>query len=122
MTRNASSRDVSVDKQAFVVPWTLMKNADAPQRKYHLREVCNGMRSVVYPAAPWRILSSDLPPWHGVSRQTQRQLKAGVFEALVCDVGRLLRNLTDRMPLPCAVLLDYQTLQSTLESRGRWQR
>lgn len=94
-----------------------MKNDNAPQRKDHLREVCNGLRSVVYPGASWRILSSDLPPWHGVSRQTQRRLKADVFETLVCDVGRLLRNLTDRIPLPCTVLLDRRTLPST---PGKW--
>ncbi len=99
-----------------------MKNEDAPQRKDHLREVCNGLRSVVYPGASWRILSSDLSPWHGVSRPRQSRLKAGVFEALVCDVERLLRNITDRIPLPCAVLLDRRTLPSTPENGGRWQR
>lgn len=98
-----------------------MKNDNAPQRKDHLREVCNGLRSVVYPGASWRILSSDLPPWHGVSRQRQSQLKAGVFETLVCDVERLLRNITDRIPLPRTVLLDRRTLPSTPESEGRWQ-
>ncbi|MGQ9895719.1 MAG: transposase [Roseiflexus sp.] len=98
-----------------------MKNEDAPQRKDHLREVCNGLRSVVYPGASWRILSSDLPSWHGVSRQRQSRLKAGVFEALVCDVERLLRNLTDRMPLPCAVLLDYQNAPIDPGKRGALQ-
>ena len=53
----------------------------------------------------------------GFSAEAAR-LKAGVFEALVCDVERLLRNLTDRMPLPCAVLLDYQNAPIDPGKRG----
>jgi hypothetical protein len=37
------------------------------------------------------MMPNDLPPWHTVYQQTQRWLAAGVFEAMVHDLRRLLR-------------------------------
>jgi transposase len=65
------------------------------------------------------MLPTDVPPWHVVYQQTQRWLKAGVFEQMVHDVRMLLRDITDRTPQPRAVILDSRTLQSTPESGAR---
>jgi transposase len=54
-----------------------------------------------------------------VYQQTQRWLKAAVFEALVHDLRMLLRELTDRMPQPRAAVFDARTLQSSPESGAR---
>jgi transposase len=61
----------------------------------------------------------DLPPWYTVFQQTQRWLKAGVFEAMVHDLRRLLREIAERAPEPRAIVLDGRTLQSTPESGAR---
>jgi transposase len=45
-------------------------------------------------------MPNDLPPWHTVCQQTQRWLKAGVFEAMVHDLREVLRiaaNVQDRV-------------------------
>jgi transposase len=61
----------------------------------------------------------DLPPWAAVYQQTQRWLKAGVFESMVDDLRELLRILNGRNEQPSAVILDSRTLQSTVESGSR---
>jgi transposase len=65
------------------------------------------------------MMPHDLPPWEAVYQQTQRWIKAGVFEALVHDLRALLRLLDGRKVHPSAVILDSRTLQSTIESGER---
>ena len=59
---------------------------DAPQREHSLREVFNGLRYIVRTGMQWRMMPNDLPPWHTVYQQTQRWLRAGVFEDMVRDL------------------------------------
>lgn len=111
--------DVSDDEWAFVAPYLTLMTADAPQRRHDLREVFNGLRYVVKTGAPWRWMPNDLPPWEAVYQQSQRWLRAGVFEAIVHDLRALLRLAAGRAPAPTAVVLDGRTLQSTPESGHR---
>ena len=90
--------DVSDDEWAFVAPYLTLMKEDAPQRDHPLREVFNGLRWVARTGAEWRMLPHDLPPWYTVYQQTRRWLKAGVFEAIVHDLRRLLREIEERAP------------------------
>ncbi len=80
--------DVSDDEWAFVAPYLTLMREDAPQRDHPLREVFNGLRYIIKTGAPWRWMPNDLPPWEAVYQQTQRWLRAGVFEAMVHDLRR----------------------------------
>lgn len=91
----------------------------APQRVHELREIFNGLRWIVRAGAPWRMMPNDLPPWEAVYQQTQRWLKAGVFEAIVHDLRVLLRLAQGRKEQPSATILDSCTLQSSTESGNR---
>lgn len=119
MERNAYPSDVSDEEWALVAPYLTLMTEDAPQREYPLREVFNGLRYIVRAGAPWRMMPNDLPPWYTVYQQTQRWLAAGVFEAMVHDLRRLLRVAAGRAPEPRAAILDGRTLQSTVESGSR---
>ncbi len=119
MTRTAYPSDGSDEEWAFVAPTLTLMDEAAPQRMYPLRNVDNGLRSLLRTGAPWRMLPTDLPPWHVVYQQTQRWLTVGVFEQMVHDVRMLLRDIIDRTPQPRAVIMDSRTLQSTPESGGR---
>jgi transposase len=119
MTRKAYPSDVSDEEWAFVAPSLTLMKEDAPQREHSLREVFNGLRSIVRTGVPWRMMPNDLPPWHTVYQQTQRWLKAGVFEEMVRDLRMLIREIAGRMPQPRAAILDSRTLQSTPERGGR---
>lgn len=119
MERKAYPSDVSDDEWAFVVPYLTLMREDAPQREHSLREVFNGMRYIVRTGAQWRMMPNDLPPWYTVYQQSQRWLKAGVFEDMVRDLRMLIREIIDRLPQPRAAILDSRTVQSTPESGAR---
>jgi transposase len=108
--------DVTDEEWAFVAPYLALVREDAPQRKYPLREVFDGLRYVVKTGGQWRFMAHDLPPWPVVYQQTRRWLEAGCFEAVVHDLRAVLRLAEGRAPQPTAAILDSQTLQSTPES------
>lgn len=119
MDRKGYPSDVSDDEWGFVAPYLSLMSEAAPQREHSLREVFNGLRWLVRAGAEWRFLPHDLPPWGIVYQQTQRWLKAGVFEARVQDLRALLRLAAGRKPQPSAAILDSRTLQSSPESGAR---
>ena len=97
---------------------TLITEA-APQRRYALRAVFNGLRWLVRAGAPWRLLPNALPPWEVVSQHTHRWVKVGVFEALVQDVRAVLRVAAGRPRQLSAAMLASRPLPSSPESGGR---
>lgn len=110
--------DVSDDGWTLVAPYLTLMREDAPQREHSLREVFNGLRWIVGTGAQWRWMPHDLPPWHTVYQQTRRWVEAGVFEALVHDLRRLLREIDERVPDPRAAVFDSRTLRSSPASGG----
>ena len=88
MARKPYPSDVTDDEWAFVAPYLTLMKEDAPQRRYDLREVFNGLRWVVRAGSPWRYLPNDLPPWEAVYLQAHRWIAAGAFES----VARGLRD------------------------------
>src|SRR3712207_528752 len=119
MERKQYPSDVSDDEWAFVAPYLTLMTEEAPQRDYSLREVFNGLRWIVRTGAAWRFMPHDLPPWYTIYQQTQRWLKAGVFEAIVHDLRSLLRLAAGKEAEPSAAIFDGRTMQSTPESGGR---
>ena len=119
MDRKPYPTDVSDEEWAFIAPYLTLMREDAPQREYPLREVFNGLRYVVRGGISWRMIPNDLPPWEIVYQQTQRWLRAGVFEAMVHDLRVLLRLAQGRKEQPSAAILDSRTLQSSPESGER---
>ena len=118
-TRKPYPSDVSDEEWAFVAPYLTLLREDAPQREYDLREVFNALRWVVRTGSAWRYMPHDLPRWEAVYQQTQRWLKAGVFEEMVHDLRVLLRLSKGRASEPSAAILDSRTLRSTPESGPR---
>ncbi len=70
MTRKAYPSDVSDEEWAFVAPYLTLMDEEASQRKYPLRDVANGLRSLRRTGAPWWMRPTKLPLWHVVSPQT----------------------------------------------------
>ena len=119
MKRQNYPSDVSDDEWYFVASYLTLMTEDAPQREHSLREVFNGLRWIVRTGAQWRMMPHDLPPWAAVYQQTQRWLKAGVFEAIVADLRAILRLAQGRNEEPSAAIFDSRTLQSSPESGHR---
>lgn len=119
MERKAYDTDCNDLEWEFSAPYLTLMTEDAPQRTYNLREVFNGLRWLVRAGAAWRLLPHDLPPWTIVYQQTQRWIRAGVFEAMNHDLRRLLRHFEARNENPTAAIIDSRTLQSTPTSGWR---
>lgn len=119
MTRKRYPSDVSDEEWSFAAPYLSLMTPDAPQRKHEVREVFDALRWLVRSGAAWRYLPGDFPPWGAVYQQTQRWLKAGVFETMAHDLRTLVRLTQNRGRQPSAVVLDGRTLQSTPESGAR---
>jgi transposase len=111
--------DVSDEEWSFVAPYLTLLPQDAGQRKYDLREVFNGVRSIVKTGAHWRMMPHDLPPWPLVYQQMRRWMDAACYEAIVHDLRILLRRAAERPEPPSAAILDGRTIQSTPESGAR---
>lgn len=118
-TRNPYPSDISDEEWDFVAPYLSLMKGDAPQRDHDLREVFNGLRWIVRTGSPWRYLPHDLPPWHTVYQQTQRWIKAGVFEAIVHDLRALIRLGEGKSIEPTAAIFDSRTLQGSIENGDR---
>lgn len=119
MSRKPYPSDVSDEEWALVAPYLTLMTEDAPQRDYPLREVFNGLRWIVRTGAQWRMMPNDLPPWHTVYQQSQRWVKAGVFEAMVHDLREILRITSGKKAKPTAAIFDSRTMKSTPESGDR---
>lgn len=116
---NGYPSDISDEEWALVAPYLVLMDQDAPQREYSLRDVFNALRWIARAGAPWRMMPKDLPPWQVVYQQTQRWIRAGVFEQLVEDLRMILRLANKRKPHPTGIIIDSRTLQSTPESGAR---
>lgn len=92
---------------------------NAPQRRYHMRELYNALRYIVRCGCQWRLMPHDLPPWQVVYQQAQRWMKAGCFEVMAHDLRELVRFAKGRNPAPTAAIMDGRTLQSSPESGAR---
>jgi transposase len=92
---------------------------DAAQRGQPLGEVARSLHWLVRTSTQWRWMPHDLPPWSTVYQQTQRRLRAGVFEALLHDLRAVLRLATGRVEAPSAAIFDARTLRSSPESGAR---
>jgi transposase len=119
MERKPYPSDVSGDEWALVAPYLTLRTEDAPQREHSIREVFNGLRWIVRTGAAWRLMPHDLPPWYMVYQQSQRWLKAGVFDTMVQDLRAVLRLAAGRTAEPSAVIFDRRTVPSTPESGPR---
>jgi transposase len=92
---------------------------DAPQRKHDMRAVFDALRWLIRTGAAWRYLPGDFPPWEAVYQQTQRWLRAEVFETMAHDLRELVRLRQEREKEPSAAVMDGRTTQSTPESGHR---
>ena len=98
--------------------YLVLMDENAPQRDYPLREMLDALRWIVRAGSPWRLLPNNFPPWHAVYDQTQRWIKAGVFEDIVDDLRAVLREALGKKAQPTAAIVDAQTLRSTPGERG----
>jgi transposase len=118
-TRKRYPSDTTDEEWNFVAPYLTLMKEESPQRAYKMRDVFDALRWMCRSGSPWRYLPGDFPPWEVVYQQSQRWIKAGVFESIVHDLRAVIRRAQGRNEQPSAVVLDGRTLKSTPESGNR---
>ena len=80
-----------------MAPYLTLMTEDATQRRYPLREVFNGLRSIVRGGLQWRLMPHDLPPWPVVYQRARRRLLRGhrPRPAAAAAAGRRARSGAD---------------------------
>ncbi len=111
--------DISDEDWAFLAPSHPLMRDDAPQRRYPLRELFNGLGFIALTGLQWSFMPHEFQPWHAVCEQTRRRLAADVFTAIIADLRELIRLASDRPARPTAAILDSRTLTSTPKSGHR---
>jgi transposase len=81
MELNAYPADVSDVEWALIAPYLTLMTEDATQRGYPLSEVFNALRWIVRSGSSWRMMPRDLPRWYVIYQQTQRWIKAKIFDS-----------------------------------------
>jgi len=118
-TQRKYPSDTTDEEWEFVAPYITLMKEEAPQREHDLREVFNALRWMCRSGSPWRYMPHHFPPWQVIYQQTQRWIKAGVFEAIVNDLRLIIRKAQGRDAQPSAAVFDARTVQSTPESGQR---
>src|SRR5215212_5975200 len=101
-SRRPYPSDVSDEAWALVAPYLTLLPEAAGQREHPLREVFNGLRSLVRHGVAWRAMPNALPPWQAIVDQAQRWWRAGCLGTLVHEVRVVLRLAQGRSEEPSA--------------------
>jgi transposase len=109
---------VSDGEWAFLAPSPALLREDAPQRRYPLRALFDGLRSVARTGLRWRSPPHDRPPWPAVDQPTRRRLGADVVAAIIADLRAPIQLGEGRAPQPMAAMLGSRTRRSPPE-RGQ---
>jgi len=111
--------DLTDREWALIAPFIPKPRKGGRPRTTSMRDVMDSILYMASTGCQWRMLPNDFPPWHAVYQQTQRWLKAGVFETMVHDLREVLRLAAGRNAQPSAAIFDRRTLQSSPESGAR---
>jgi transposase len=92
MTRKGYPSDVFDDEWVFVAPYLTLMREEACNGSTPYARCSTACATLCVPVRSGAMMPNDPPPWHTVYLQTQRWLKAGMFEDIVRDYERFWRR------------------------------
>src|SRR3954462_10256560 len=81
-------------------------------RSVDLREVLNGIFSIVRGGIPWRMLPHDLPPWGTVHYYYWKWRHDGTWQKVQDTLRTRVRHEDERAKSPSAAIIDSQTVKT----------
>lgn len=93
--------------------------ADQRKRKHDLRKIFNALFYVVKGGIPWRQMPNDLPHWKSIYYYFRKFQRLGIWQELNDALREKVRAKSGRKTSPSAVIIDSQSVKTTLVSGQR---
>jgi len=82
-------------------------------REVDMREILNGIFSLVRSGGSWRMLPKDLPPWGTVHYYYWRFRREGLWQQITDVFREQVRLQAKRQATPSAAIIDSQSVKTT---------
>jgi putative transposase len=97
--------------------WTILEPMLEPKQKgrprsHELRAICNAVRYVQRTGCQWRMLPADFPPWSVVYMTFWRWRNSGVWQTIMNELRREVRQQAGRKPEPTLAIIDSQSVKT----------
>src|SRR5271165_6676074 len=113
--RERYSSDLSESEFALIFPLL-----PAPKRRGRkptcAREILNALFYLIRAGCPWRLLPNDFPPFTTVQNRFYAWRDSGLWTQIVCVLVMGAREAEGRDAAPTAVVVDSQSVKTTLEA------
>jgi putative transposase len=92
--------DLSDRQWALVEPYTGRPDPRGAVRRHSMREIINAILYVNKTGCQWRLLPVNFPPWQTVYDHFRRMRERGVWEEMMLEMNRKVRQKKGAIPNP----------------------
>jgi putative transposase len=113
MNRQIYPTDITDAEWTYLEPLMPAPRPAGRPRVHPVREILNGIFSILRSGCAWRLLPYDLPPWKTVSHYFRLWRLAGLWEKVHHALREAVRIQAGRDPQPSAGMLESQSVKTT---------
>jgi putative transposase len=111
--RLAYTTDLTDEEWQFLKPLLPSEKSGGRPCKYAIREVINGIQSVLRGGCAWRLMPHDLPHWQTAYQTFRAWRQDGTWLRIHDQLRDEVRTRMGRSPQPSAAIIDAQTVKTT---------
>jgi transposase len=105
--------DLTDEEWQSLAPLLPPEKAGGRPRKYPMREVLNGIQSVLRAGCAWRLMPHDLPHWQTAYQTWRAWRQDGTWLRIHAQLRAEVRTRMGRHPQPSGAIIDAQTVNTT---------
>jgi putative transposase len=111
--RLAYTTDLTDEEWQILASLLPPEKAGGRPRKYPIREVFNGIQSVLRGGCAWRLMPHDLPYWQTAYHTLRAWRQDGTWLRIHDHLREAVRVCMGRHPQPSGAIIDAQTVKTT---------